>query len=63
MQTRSMFSQILFSYKINPQTVFFLGYSDNYRNRDYTDDLGRCDDSLYQTNRTIFTKIGYAWML
>jgi hypothetical protein len=61
--TRKVFSQILFSYKINPQTVFFLGYSDNYCNRDYTDDRGRLDDSLIQTNRTIFTKIGYAWML
>ena len=61
--TRKVFSQILFSYKINPQTVFFLGYSDNYCNRNYTDDRGRFDDSLIQTNRTIFTKIGYAWML
>ncbi len=61
--TQSVFSQILFSYKINPQTVFFLGYSDNYRNRDYTDDRGIYDDSLTQTNRTVFTKIGYAWML
>ncbi|MFC1540830.1 DUF5916 domain-containing protein [Candidatus Latescibacterota bacterium] len=61
--TRKVFSQILFSYKINPQTVFFLGYSDNYRNRDYTDDRGRYDNDLTQTNRTIFTKIGYAWML
>ncbi len=61
--TRRLFSKILFSYKINPQTVFFLGYSDNYRNRDYTDELGRFDNSLVQTNRTFFMKIGYAWML
>ncbi|MFC1650523.1 DUF5916 domain-containing protein [Candidatus Latescibacterota bacterium] len=61
--TRKMFSQILFSYKINPQTVFFLGYSDNYCNRDYTDDRGRFDNSLIHTNRTIFTKIGYAFMM
>jgi len=61
--TRKVFSQILFSYKINPQTVFFLGYSDNYCNRNYTDERGRLDDSLIQTNRAFFTKIGYAWML
>ena len=58
-----MFSQILFSYKINPQTVFFLGYSDNYRNRNYLDERGELDDSLTQTNWTLFTKIGYAWLL
>ncbi|MFC1693501.1 DUF5916 domain-containing protein [Candidatus Latescibacterota bacterium] len=61
--TTTMFSQILFSYKINPQTVFFLGYSDNYRNRNYLDERGEFDDSLTQTNRTLFTKIGYAWLL
>ena len=61
--TRKLFSTILFSYKINPQTVFFLGYSDNYRNRDHTDERGLLDDSLIKTNRTFFTKIGYAWML
>ena len=61
--TRKLFSKILFSYKINPQTVFFLGYSDNYRNRNYTDERGWLDDSLIQTDRTFFAKIGYAWML
>ena len=54
-EKRSMFSQILFSYKLNPQTMFFLGYSDNYS--------GDQDRPLAQTNRAIFTKIGYAWML
>ncbi len=61
--TRNLFTQLLFSYKINPQTVFYLGYSDKYSNRDYTDELGRLDNSLIQTSRTFFTKIGYAWRL
>ena len=61
--TRNLYSQFLFSYRINPQTVFYLGYSDNYSNRNYTDEQGRFDDSLIQTNRTFFTKIGYAWRL
>lgn len=61
--TSNLYTQLLFSYKINPQTVFYLGYSDNYSNRDYTDELGRFDDSLIQTSRTFFTKIGYAWRL
>jgi hypothetical protein len=53
-KTRSMGRQLLFSYKINPQTVFFLGYSDNL----YEDDAL---DTLEETDRTWFMKIGYAW--
>jgi hypothetical protein len=52
---QSIFNQILFSYKINPQTVFFLGYNDNFD--------GDQDIDLIQTNRTVFAKIGYAWVL
>ncbi|MGI9257961.1 MAG: DUF5916 domain-containing protein [Gammaproteobacteria bacterium] len=46
--------QLLYSYKINPQTVFFLGYSDNHVD---DDDLS----GLEETDRTWFAKIGYAW--
>jgi len=53
-ETQSLFSQFLFSYKINPQTVFFLGYSDNY--------YGNQDINTIQTNRTLFAKIGYAFV-
>jgi hypothetical protein len=54
-QSRSsaVFSQLLFSYKINPQTVLFVGYSDNY--------LSFQGIELSQTDRTFFLKIGYAW--
>ncbi|MFP5286176.1 MAG: hypothetical protein ACLGI9_10605 [Thermoanaerobaculia bacterium] len=54
-----LFSQLLFSYKINPQTVLFLGYSDNAFGaelRDRTIDLTRAD-------RTLFFKVGYALVL
>lgn len=54
-RSRSLFNQVLFSYKLNPQTVFFLGYSDNY--------LGDEQINLTQQNRTVFLKIGYAWMI
>lgn len=54
-ETKKFFNQVLFSYKINPQTVFFLGYSD-----DYYGDVAR---SIIQTNRTIFAKVGYAYRL
>ena len=51
---RDIGRQLLYSYKLNPQTVFFLGYSDNQLN---DDDLGRFED----TDRTVFMKLGYAW--
>jgi hypothetical protein len=46
--------QLLYSYKVNPQTVFFLGYSDAL----LEDDTVR---SLETSDRTWFLKIGYAW--
>lgn len=53
-QTRRVFTQWLFNYKINPQTVLLLGYSDNAMG-DRTVDLTRA-------NRTLFMKVGYAWL-
>lgn len=52
---KTFFTQLLFSYKINPRTVLFLGYADDY--------LGSRDFGLTQTGRTFFIKLGYAWML
>ena len=54
-ESQRLFNQFLFSYKLNPQTVLFLGYSDNHR--------GDQDASLTQTDRTVFFKVGYAWRL
>ncbi len=54
-RTRTLFSQFLYSYKLNPQTVLFLGYSDNR--------LGQQGIALTQTDRTFFLKIGYAWLM
>ena len=53
--SRNAGRQLLYSYKINPQTVFFLGYSDSHVDDDDLDDLT-------VTDRTFFLKIGYAWM-
>ncbi len=50
-----MFSQFLFSYKINPQTVLYLGYSDNYE--------GDEENPCAQRNRTIFAKAGYSFVI
>ena len=52
---RHFFTQLLFSYKINPRTVLFLGYSDNAQ--------GNQDYGLTRSDRTFFLKIGYAWQL
>jgi hypothetical protein len=53
-RTSTRASQLLYSYKLNPQTVFFAGYSDNYIEDDLTRNLERSD-------RTLFFKLGYAW--
>jgi len=52
--TQDLGRQLLYSYKLNPQTVFFLGYSDQYVDDDSLNDLTESD-------RTWFMKIGYAW--
>ncbi len=53
-KSQTFFTQLLFSYKINPQTLLFVGYSDNY--------FGSTGIDITQTDRTFFIKIGYAWM-
>jgi hypothetical protein len=52
---QQLFSQLLFAYKLNPQTVLFLGYSDNQAAD------GQID--LTRTDRTLFFKVGYAFVL
>ncbi len=54
-RSEHFFSQFLFSYKINPRTVLFLGYSDNRMGADAYD--------LTLADRTVFAKIGYGWRL
>ncbi len=52
--SRDIGRELLYSYKLNPQTVFFLGYSDQYLDEDNL-------DGLTVSDRTWFMKIGYAW--
>lgn len=54
-EDKNLFTQFLFSYKLNPRTVLFLGYSDDY--------LGSNQLVLTQTRRTVFLKIGYALVI
>ncbi|MGD8440713.1 MAG: DUF5916 domain-containing protein [Holophagae bacterium] len=54
-EVRQFFSQLLFSYKVNPRTVLFVGYSDA--------SAGSHEHDLRRTDRTVFIKVGYAWVL
>jgi hypothetical protein len=47
-----LFTQFLFSYKLNPQTVLFVGYADNREGDQLIE--------LLESNRTLFFKFGYA---
>jgi hypothetical protein len=53
-RTESLASQLLYSYKLNPQTVLFAGYSDSA-----IDDVNT--GNLEMTSRTLFFKLSYAW--
>ncbi len=52
---QGLLTQFLFSYKLNPRTVLYLGYSDIYEGYDQM--------GLLQSNRSVFLKIGYALVL
>jgi hypothetical protein len=57
-RSQQLFAQYLFSYKVNPQTLLYVGYSDGY--------IGGEDEvstlALTQSNRTLFVKVSYAWL-
>ncbi|MFT4939411.1 MAG: hypothetical protein ACI88A_002453 [Paraglaciecola sp.] len=55
-QNRSLGAQLLYSYKINPLTKFFVGYSDSA----YEDDSL---SALTKNQRSIFMKLSYAWLI
>ena len=53
-RNKELTTQLLYSYKLNAATRFFLGYSDaGFQNDSY--------DSIAQTNRTFFLKLSYGW--
>lgn len=47
-------TQLIYSYKLNPLSLIYLGYSDNAINND---DL----NSLKKTDKTLFAKFSYMW--
>ena len=62
-RTKDLFTQLLFSYKLNPRTVLFLGYSDNAMGGVFDSWLGPGRIGMTRTGRTFFLKIGYAWQI
>ncbi len=54
-ENKELSTQLIYAYKLNPQTVFFLGYSDSSYQDDYLNRLQR-------EQRTFFSKISYSWM-
>lgn len=55
-QSRSLTSQLLYSYRVNAQTRFFIGYSSNGIDNDNL-------DRLSDTDHAVFAKFSYAWQL
>ncbi len=56
-----LFNQLLFSYKLNPQTVLFVGYQDALVDLDPSSVFHTHE--LVRTDRFFFLKLGYAWLL
>ncbi len=52
---RKLYAQMLLSYKLNPRTVFFLGYTDNFVGKYFLDPK--------RDTKTFFVKVGYALAL
>lgn len=53
-EVQNLSAQLLYSYKINPRTAFYAGYSEGqYSNDDYPE--------LFATSRALFMKLSYAW--
>lgn len=63
LESRRLFSQYLFSYKINPQTVLLIGYSDNQVALPIDPLTPFSRTVLSQTDRSFFLKLGYAWVM
>jgi hypothetical protein len=53
-ESRDVFAQLLFSYKVNAQTALYFGYVSGSSATEHA--------PLAQTNRTVFGKVSYAWL-
>ena len=57
--SRTLGSNVLFTYRVNAGTVFFVGYDDHYQQEDLIDAVRFPTTALRQTNRAFFTKLSY----
>jgi hypothetical protein len=62
-RSQGIFTQFLFSYKLNPRTVLFLGYSDNSLGGNFESSLGLAAVDITRTSRSFFLKVSYAWQI
>ena len=53
-ESRELFAQLLFSYRVNAQTAMFFGYTSGASGTDQA--------PLTHATRTLFTKLSYAWL-
>ncbi len=53
-RARDLASQLLYSYKLNPRSALYAGYSQG----GYSDDL---QNDLFANSRNVFLKLSYAW--
>ncbi|WP_063369824.1 carbohydrate binding family 9 domain-containing protein [Pseudoalteromonas luteoviolacea] len=54
-QYKKLSTQLLYAYKLNPETVLFVGYSDSgYQDDDLSD--------ITKDSKTFFAKFSYAWL-
>ena len=56
---RTLGANVLFTYRVNAGTVFFVGYDDHYQQGDLFDAVRFPTTALRQTNRAFFTKLSY----
>ncbi|MEJ7746655.1 MAG: DUF5916 domain-containing protein [Luteimonas sp.] len=54
LRARDLASQLLYSYKLNPRSALYAGYSQG----GYSDDL---QNNLFANSRNVFLKLSYAW--
>jgi hypothetical protein len=52
-ESKELFGQLLFSYRLDARTALYVGYSPGY--------LEEFDSGLVKTNETFFLKLSYAW--
>ena len=56
---KTLGANLLFTYRVNAGTVFFIGYDDHYEQGNLLDAVRYPTSALQRTNRAFFTKLSY----